>query len=99
MSSTIRNLGKCFGFDSVSLSSDYAAFRLRLLLCVCLRGSVASGNRGTARRLLLCISISIDPASTLHVNQILYWLKMQVHANAGGNAYEYPLRGRIKGAT
>ena len=34
-----------------------------------------------------------------HVNQILYWLKTQSHANAGVDAYDTLRHGRIKGAT
>ena len=32
-----------------------------------------------------------------HVNQILYWLNMQTHTKAGGDGYETPQCGRIKG--
>ena len=52
-------------------------------------------------RLLSCGSINIDPASvfvlTCQTNHVL--VETQTHSNAGGNAYETPLRERIKGAT
>ena len=43
--------------------------------------------------------MTLHQHSCWHVNEILYWLKKQTHANAGGEAYETPRRGRIKSAT
>ena len=57
--------------------------KARLLLCVSIHSSVASANWFSScvfMHLLLCGSVSFG--SCWHVDQVLYWLKTQMHANA-----------------
>ena len=67
-----------------------------LLLCISICSTIASANRFSSRvvrRLLLCGSVSLGHmlAFALKGRPSPVWLKMQTHANAGGNAEETPL--------
>ena len=53
----------------------------------------------SASFLASALVLTLHQRSHWHVKQILYCLKKQVHANVGGDAYETPRRGPIKGAT
>ena len=79
-----------------------ASARARLLLCISIPSSIASANRFSScivRWLLLCIRITVDPATAFVLAWQPYWLQMQMHANTGVDTYETPRHGHIKGVT
>ena len=78
--------------------------RARLLLCVSIPSSIASVNRLSScvvRRLLLCVSMTVDPTSAFALACQPKYVSVEnaTQANAGVDAYATHQRERIKGAT
>ena len=91
----LGNPGTCSGNVCVLLSKGTAPFMCQHSQQRCVGESVQLGDSFYASALPLTLS----QHSRWHVNQILYWLKMRMHANTGVDAYGTPRPERIKGAT
>ena len=73
---------------------------LWLLLCICFRVALRQLIDSVAVELgasfyASALPLTLRQLSHWHVNHILYWVKTQKHASAGGDAYETPRRGHI----